>query len=111
MTTQDELSKACRETYQCQVPFQGQEEILLPHILQSNHVIWQQEGLLQSVGEVVGVPSLELPDGRVSWYDCPIQLQLRVPRWIRRTHLGHVPILLTLDRGGLPLALSRLRKL
>ena len=60
---------------------------------------------------VVGIPSLELLDGGVPWYGYPVQLQLRVPRRIRRAHLGHVPILLTLSQGGPLFALSRLWKL
>ena len=56
----------------------------------------------------MGIPSLELPDGGVPWYSCPIQLQLRVPRQIQREHLGHVLILLTLGQRSPSLAFGRL---
>ena len=47
-----------------------------------------------------------LSNGIVPWYDCPFQLQLKVPYWILRAYLGHALILLAFDRGSPSLILG-----
>ena len=51
----------------------------LPHGLQRSHIFGQQQGLLQGLGQVMGMPFLELPDGGALWYGRPLQLQLVIP--------------------------------
>ena len=68
-------------------------------------------GNRRSVSEVVSIPFLELLDGGVPWDGCPIQLQLMVPCWILKAHLGHGPTLLAFDQGSPSLVLSHPWKL
>ena len=40
----------------------------------STDILRQQQGLLQGLGQVVGMPFLELPDGGAPRYGYPLQL-------------------------------------
>ena len=52
-------------TYHDKVLFQGHEKVWLPYVLESFHVLGQEEGPLQCLGDVGRVPSLELLNGGV----------------------------------------------
>ena len=55
---------------------------------------------------MVGIASLELPNGGVLGHCCTIQLQPGVPSWM--AHVSCVFSLPTIHRGGPPLVLSYL---
>ena len=84
---------------------------MLPHVLQGRYVLRQQEGLFQGVSHIVGIPPLELLDGRVPRYGCTIYFQPRVTRLNWGVHLSQRLDLLTLERRGPPFTLGRLGNL
>ena len=65
--------------YHCKVPFQQHEEVRLPRIPKPIYVPGQEQGLLQSLGEISRLPSLGLLKRCVLRNGSAIQFQLRGP--------------------------------
>jgi len=65
------------------------------------HVLGQEEWLLQCLGDVGKVPSLEIPNGGVPRDDITINLQPRSLGALLYMHLDPTWVLPTLHKGGL----------
>ena len=83
-----------------QGPFQGQEQVLLPHAPQNIHVLRQEKGLLQGLSDVGRIPSLKLPDEGFPRDGNAIHFQPRRPGALLKSHLGPTRLLPTIHGGG-----------
>ena len=72
---------------------------------QGIHILGQEQGLLQGLSNVGGVPSLELPNRGVPGDVSTIHLQPRQPHVLLNTHLDPI-VLLPAIRGAGPLVLG-----
>ena len=78
----------------------------------SLHVLWEEEGLLQSLGYMTGVPPAIMPKGGIirNWHAVHLQLGRPSAGWT--SHLSHRKLLSAINGGGplapLVLRLSRL---
>ena len=63
-------------TYHSQVPFKGQEEFRMIEIPVGLHVLWEKEGLLQSLSYMTGVPFAIMLKGGIICNRHSVYLQL-----------------------------------
>ena len=68
----------------------------------SLHILWEEEGLLQSLGYMTGVPPTIMPEGGIIHDGHTIHLQLGRPSADWSAHLSHMRLLLAINRVGPP---------
>ena len=89
-------------TYHSQVPFKGQEEFRMIEVPVGLHVLWEKEGLLQSLGYMTGMPSAIMPKGGIIRNRHFVYLQLGCLSADWSTHLSHRRLLSAINGGGPP---------
>ena len=68
----------------------------------SPHIIWEEEGLLQSLGYMTSVPPTVMPEGGIPRNGHTVHLQLGRLSAGWTAHLSHRKLLLAINRVGSP---------
>ena len=68
----------------------------------SLHILWEEEGLLQSLGYMTGVHPAVMPEGSISDNGHTVHLQLRRPSAGWTAHLSHRKLISVINKAGSP---------
>ena len=66
----------------------------------SLHILWEEEGLLQSLSYMTGMPPTVMPEGGIIRDGYTVHLQLGRPSAGWTAHLGHKKLLSAINRVG-----------
>ena len=70
-----------------------------------HHVVWKEEGLLQSLGYMTSMPPVVMPNGGILGNEDTIHFQFRRPYAQWTAHLSHGRIFSAFNRVGPPTSL------